>query len=275
MEIFNAVLGKIFELLLLPFRNMNPWVGLAGISLLTGFLMLFIYRFTSNQSGIKKVKNKIKAHLLETRLYKDSLSLSLKAQGNILLANLKYIGLNFRPLLVMIVPVLLILIQLNFWFGYEPLESGQPTLLKVKLEKGLNPLNADIALEPSPDIEMETAPLRIEEDSEINWRISARTRGAHDVPIVIGGKKVAKTITADIKSLTRISPLRHNRSFLNNLLYPVEKPIQKDIPIESIEILYPAKRLNLFGLNIHWLIAYFMLSIVFGFAFKGVFKVEI
>ncbi|MBN1223264.1 MAG: hypothetical protein JXB23_08430 [Candidatus Aminicenantes bacterium] len=275
MWLFNSVFGKIFDYLLLPFRSMNPWIGMTVISLLTGLLMLLIYRYTSNQTGIKKVKNKIKAHLLEIRLYKDSLGLSLKAQGNILLANVKYIGLNFRPLLVMIVPVLLILIQLNFWFGYETLKTGQSTLLKVKLTEGTNPVRTDIALDPSPDIKMEVPPLRIEEDAEINWRISPQTKGTHDIRIVIGSQKITKSIVTDVDRLSKISPIRHNRNFFNNLFYPVEKPIQSEIPVKSIEIAYPSKHLNLFGLNVHWLIAYFALSIVFGFAFKGVFKVEI
>ncbi|NOR12743.1 MAG: hypothetical protein GQ545_05770, partial [Candidatus Aminicenantes bacterium] len=111
MWTFNRVFGKIFDLLFIPFRDMNPWVGMIIISFLTGLLMLVIFRYTSNQAGIKKAKNKIKAHLLELRLYKDSLGLSLKAQGNILLANLKYITHSFKPMLVMIIPVILILIQ--------------------------------------------------------------------------------------------------------------------------------------------------------------------
>jgi len=275
MWAFNSVIGKLFDFLLLPFRSMNPWIGMIVVSLLTGLLMLLIYRFTSNQTGIKKVKNKIKAHLLEIRLYKDSLSLSLKAQGKILLANLKYIGLNFRPLLVMIIPVLLILIQLNFWFGYQPLEPDRPALLKVKLNEGLNPMQTDIGLELPDALAAETPALRIEEEREVDWRISPKAKGRHNIHINLGGRKVAKIIVTDMQRLSKISPIRHNRSFLNNLLYPVEKPIPKDIPVTSIEIAYPAKYLNLFGLNVHWIIAFFILSIVFGFAFKGVFKVEI
>ncbi len=133
MWIFNSAFGKIFNLIFFPFRSMNPWVGMILISFLTALLMLFVFRFTSNQEGIKRVKNKIKAHLLELRLFKDSMSLSFKAQGNILRCNLRYISYSTKPMLVMIIPLILILIQLNFWFGYEALTPGQETILKVKL----------------------------------------------------------------------------------------------------------------------------------------------
>ncbi len=275
MWTFNKFFGKIFDLLFIPFRSMNPWVGMVIVSFLTGLLMLVIFRYTSNQAGIKKVKNKIKAHLLELRLYKDSLGLSMKAQGNILLANLKYITHSFKPLLVMIVPVILILIQMNFWFGYESLKPGEQTLLKVKLEEGYNPLQTDLVLEPAPEIVIETPPLRIEEYSEINWRISSQKSGIHHVDVVVAGKKISKTIATDTKPLSKLSPIKHRKKFVDELFYPVEAPIAKDFPVKSIEVLYPAKRLNFLGFDIHWLIAYFALSIVFGFAFKGIFKVEI
>jgi len=275
MWTFNKFFGKIFDLLFIPFRSMNPWVGMVIVSFLTGLLMLVIFRYTSNQAGIKKVKNKIKAHLLELRLYKDSLGLSMKAQGNILLANLKYITHSFKPLLVMIVPVILILIQMNFWFGYESLKPGEQTLLKIKLEEGYNPLQTDLALEPAPEIVIETPPLRIEEYSEINWRISSQKSGIHHVDVVVAGKKISKTIATDTKPLSKLSPIKHRKKFVDELFYPVEAPIAKDFPVKSIEVLYPAKRLNFLGFDIHWLIAYFALSIIFGFAFKGIFKVEI
>jgi len=275
MWTFNQIFGKIFDLLFIPFQNMSPWVGMVIVSFLTGLLMLVIFRYTSNQAGIKKVKNKIKAHLLELRLYKDSLGISMKAQGNILLANLKYITHSFKPLLVMIVPVVLILIQLNFWFGYESLKPGNSTLLKVKLEEGYNPLQTDLLLEPDAEIVVETPPLRIEEYGEVNWRISPQKSGIHHVDVVIAGNKITKTIATNAKPLSKLSPIKHKKKFVDELFYPVEAPIAKDIPVKSIEVFYPSKSMNLFGLNIHWLIAYFILSIIFGFSFKGIFKVEI
>jgi uncharacterized membrane protein (DUF106 family) len=275
MWTFNQFFGKIFDLLFIPFRSMSPWVGMVIVSFLTGLLMLVIFRYTSNQAGIKKIKNKIKAHLLELRLYKDSLGLSMKAQGNILLANFKYITHSFKPLLVMIVPVLLILIQMNFWFGYESLKPGEQTLLKVKLEEGYDPLQTDVVLETNPDIVIETPPLRIEEYGEINWRISSQKSGLHFVNVVVAGNKIPKTIATDTKPLSKLSPIKHRKNFIDELFYPVESPIAKDSPVKSIEVLYPDKRLSFFGFNMHWLIAYFALSIVFGFSFKGIFKVEI
>ncbi|MCK4430621.1 MAG: hypothetical protein KAW19_04895 [Candidatus Aminicenantes bacterium] len=275
MWVFNSIFGKIFDIIFLPFRSMSPWVAMIIASFMTGLLMLFIFRFTSNQKEIKKVKNKIKAHLLELRLYKDSLSISLKAQGNILRCNLKYISYSAKPMLVMIIPIILILIQLNFWFGYESLAPGQKAIFKVKLKDNYNPLEIDLNVESSSGLTIETLPLRMDEENEINWRISAKEKGIHNLNIILKGERITKTVAVAQKPLSKISPIKICRNFIDELLYPVEAPIKSDMPIKSLEITYPTRSMNLFGWHIHWLIVYFALSIIFGFAFKGILKIEI
>ena len=275
MWIFNSAFGKIFDVLFLPFRSMSPWVGMILVSFLTGLLMLFVFKWTSNQQGIKNVKNKIKAHLLELRLFKDSLGQSLRAQGNILRCNLRYIGYSAKPMMVMILPLILIIIQLNFWFGYESLRLNESAILKIKLADDQNPLETQIDIQPSSGLVIETPPLRIQETQEINWRFSAIQAGLQQFAVTIDGATVSKKVAVAQKPFSKISPLKPGKKFLDQALYPTESPVQGQIPIQKIEIQYPAKNMNLFGWKIHWIIVYFVLSIIFGFAFKGVFKVQI
>lgn len=275
MWIFNSIFGKIFDLIFLPLRNLSPWFGMILISFLTGLMMLLVFRSTSNQEGIRKVKDKIKAHFLELRLFKDSLALTFKAQGNILRYNMKYISYSGKPLLIMIIPLILILIQLNLWFGYKSLKPGEETIVKLKLKKDQNPLNVNITIDPNQALAVETPPLRIEEEREVSWRIRVKEKGLQTLTFKVNGQNFSKTVVADKKPLTKISALKVHRNFIDELFNPGEAPLTKDLPVKTVEIMYPSKGMNLFGWRIHWLIVYFALSIIFGFAFKGVFKVEI
>jgi uncharacterized membrane protein (DUF106 family) len=275
MWVFNSVLDKFFDIMFLPFRNMSPWVGMLLISLLTSFLMLFIFRRTSNQAGIKKAKSLIKAHLLELRLFPDDMRVQFRAQGRILLANFKYIGHNSKPMLVMIVPVLLILIQLNLWFGARSLKPGESAILKVKLSGDRFPSEVAVNVEPSPQIVIETPPLRIEDEAEIDWRVKAKETGLGRLTLVAGGETIVKDVAVGAKPLTRISTIRVGRSVLDQVFNPGERPLPSGSLVRSVELKYPAARMGLFGWRLHWLVVYFVLSIIFGFAFKGIFKVEI
>ncbi len=274
MWTFNSLIGRIFALIFLPFRPLDPWFAMVFVSFLTGLLMLFIFRLTSNQAGIRQVKDKIKAHLLELRLFKDNLPVTLKAQGQILKHNLKYIGYSAKPMLIMLIPLLVILAQLNLWFGYEALRVGETAILKVTLKKSVDPFGAEVELEAPPGLVLETPPLRLAEPGEIDWRIRAKEEGIHELRIKLAGQSLAKTVTVAAKPLTRICPLKADR-FLDRLLYPGEKPISSRVPVTSVEVAYPAKRLKFLGLGFHWLIPYLVLSILFGFVFKRPFRVEI
>ncbi len=275
MAFLNSILGKLFDVLLLPFRSLNPWAGMAFISFLTGLLMLFIYRLASNQAGIRVVKARIKAHLLELRLYKDNMSVTMRAQGRILGANLRYLALNLKPLLVMIVPLVLILAQLNLWFGAEPLAVGRPAILKVKLKPDVDLLATEFSVEAPPEVAVETPPLRLEEPKEVDWRIRPVSAGRFEIGIKAGERVYRKKVFVAGRPLEKVSPLKVKSSLLDEVLYPGEKPLPGDSRVESIEIIHPAKKLSLFGLRLHWLIAYLGLSIIFGFALKKPFRVEI
>ncbi len=275
MWVFNSIVGKIFEIIFFPFRNMSPWFGMIIISFLTALLMLFVFRFTSNQQGIKNVKNKIKAHLLEFRLFKDSLYILLKAQGKILGYNLKYIGYAAKPLLVMIIPLILILIQLNLWFGYHSMTPGQKSILKAELELDQSLLDAEFKIETSSGLAVETLPLRIEDKGEVNWRFQAEEEGIHELALTVNGQRIVKQVVVAQSPLSKISPVKVRRNFMDELFNPGEAPLHGNSPVKSVEINYPSQLMNLFGWRIHWIIVYFVLSLIFGFAFKGVFKVEI
>jgi len=275
MGIVNFISGGIFDVLLFPFRGLSPWFGMIFVSLVTAFLMLWVFKLSSNQDGIRKAKNAIKAHLLELRLFKDNMRISLKAQGRILRANMSYIACNSRPMLVMIVPLVLILAQLNLWFGASPLKPGEQTLVKVRLVRNTDPLALDLAIEPSPGLAVETPAVRNADQEEIAWRIRAPEKGPASLTFRVAGRTLTKTVAVAGRPLSKVSSVAAGRSLLKQLLYPGEKSLPGDTPVTSVEVLYPSRGLPFFGLSVHWLVAYFVLSIVFGFAFKGLFKVEI
>lgn len=175
----------------------------------------------------------------------------------------------------MVIPVALILIQLNFRFAYDSLHPSQKTILRVQLDQDFLLMDTPIDIKTDSGIIVETPPLRILDSHEINWRIRAAENGVHTVTITANGQDYTKKITVGQNNLKSLSPLKTEKKILRELFYPTEPPLPKSSPIKSIEVTYPQRKMNLFGLHIHWLIAYFVLSTLVGFTLKGFFKVEI
>ncbi len=273
--VVNSALNRFFDFLFSPFQSLDPWFGMLALSALTAGLMLFVYRHFSNQAAIKTTKNRIKAHLLELRLFKDNPRATWSAQAQILLCNFRYLGYSLRPLAVMFIPLLLVLVQLHFRFGYESLQVGKPVILKVKLADSARTMKIEASLKAPSFMAVETPPLRLEQEGEINWRLRALSPGQGLIHVLLDGNDFEKTVIVAAKSIRRISTLRVRKSFLPELLYPSEKPLPRSSSVESIEIGYPARKMTFFGLRLHWLIVFFVFSLFFALALKRPFKVEV
>lgn len=275
MWMLSHLLTRLFDLLLIPFGFLPALVGLAWISLLTGVGMLMVYRHISNQDRIKHVKNRIKAHFLEIRLFKEDMVIGLRAQKNILINNFKYMGLALKPMLFMLPPIILILVQLEVRYAHRPFQIGDTAVLSVRLATDPTQVG-DVDLQVSDGIEIQTPAVRTFEPGNygVDWRIAVSQSGDHILSLRVGENNYTKKLHALNRTIA-LAPEIGKNGFHEALFQPVEKPLDAAGPVQSIRIEYPPAEMRLFGMNIHWLVGFFVLSIVFGFMLKGVFKVEI
>src|SRR5918995_3026532 len=133
MSLLNASLTRAADWVLAPFSMLHPMVSLTVASLATAAAMLFVFKRTSDQARLAAVKRLIHAGLFEIRLFNDDLLAILRAQLEILRHNATYLRLSLVPMLWVIVPLVLVIAQLQFHYGYAPLQPGDRALLKVQL----------------------------------------------------------------------------------------------------------------------------------------------
>ena len=88
----NAMLDRLFDLLLRPLRPLPVIVSLAVVSLVTAIAILLVVRATSNQGALAAVKRQMYADLLEMRLFNDDLRGMWRAQWSMLRHNGRYPG---------------------------------------------------------------------------------------------------------------------------------------------------------------------------------------
>ncbi|NJL26524.1 MAG: hypothetical protein HC897_00950 [Thermoanaerobaculia bacterium] len=173
MSLLNAFLRTLFDALLAPFRGLHPLWGLAAVSLVIAIGMLLVFKWTSNQKALETVKRRIHASLFEIRLFNDDFRAIFRAQFDILRHNLHYVSLSLVPLLWMIVPLVLVMAQLQFHYGYKGLELGQPVLLKVELKDKGQATRPNVELQAPSGIKVEAGPVWIPAEGELAWRIAA------------------------------------------------------------------------------------------------------
>jgi uncharacterized membrane protein (DUF106 family) len=274
MTWLNAAMGALVGAMLFPFQSLPPIVGLSVVSLAAAIGMLLVFRATSNQEAIAAVKRKIQAGIFEIRLFNDDLRAMFRAQVDILRHNLTYIRLSLAPMVWMIVPLVLIIAQLQFYYGYDGLGPGQNAVVKVVLQEGAASSVPALALEAPAGVRIETPMVWIPSLREAAWRVTAEQAGEYQLSVSLDGHAVTKQFRVSDQVGWR-TPERLESSLVNQLLYPAEAPIDAAVPIEAIYVSYPERSVNLLGWETHWMIAFFVLSIVFAFALKKRFGVVI
>jgi len=269
----NLVMTRLLDLVVWPFKTLDPIWALLVVSLLAGVLMLWLFGKTSNQERIRTVRDWIRGNMMAIRLYGDDLGVLFKLQARILRATLTYMRLALVPMLVLIVPTLLILIQLNLRFASSPLVPGESTVVKVTLRDG-SATSAPVELEVPDGVTIETEAVRIESLGQLAWRIRGETSGRHTLLVKTGEETLEKELVVG-RRWGAVSEKRTGEGFLDSLLYPGEPPIGSESPIRAVEVQYSALPLAIFGFELHWLLVFFIASIAFGFAFKRALGVEI
>jgi len=266
MSLLNAVLRRAVDAALSPFAEVSPLVGLGLVSLVVAVGMLLVFKRTSNQEALESVKRQIQACLFEIRLYNDDLRAILGANAEIMRWNLRYLGLSLVPLAWMLVPLVLLIAQLEFHYGYRGLGPGEAALVTAELKEAGEAKPAAVLAAPA-GLRVETPSLWVPGDRELAWRIRAERAGRYELTLTVGGATETKTVVVS-EAVVRRSPVRVSPGFIDQLFYPAEPPLAPASPVRSIEVAYPPREVEVLGWGLHWMVVFFVLSIVFAFALR-------
>lgn len=282
MNALNAVLAKLTGLVLAPFAALPAQVALIVISVVAGILAAIAFRYTSNQTALKRVADQVRASLLAMRLFKDDLRSVFRAQ----LALFKASGLrlvhSLPPLVVLIIPFVLLLAQLAMWYEFRPLTPGEQALVEVEIDPRVWSEYEGLLLVP-PDGVDATEPVRDEHNHLITWRICPQTAPASSDLLALqfedDGEKVAEkhlvvNSTGGTNDLLFVSARRPGTGFWDRLLCPGEPGFATDSPVQAISVDYGSRTNTLFGLKIPWWLTFFVVSILAALALKPVIKVQ-
>ena len=259
MDVFNALVNAALRGLVALFAWAPQVVGLSVLSALAGLGMLWVFRRTSDQARIRAVKREVHAYLLEMRVYADDPGATWRAQKSLVSANLRYMGLALRPALWMGLPVAILLIHLEAFYGRAPLPPGRPALVTAGLRGEAAASGPPPVLLPPPGVEVSAPPVRIVEQRQVSWRILPARPISGELRFAINGRSVGKAIEAG--GVPRFIAGRRVDSAWSALWHPDEPRIGPG-GVEWVEIAYPEAYIGVFGLSFNWLVWFLMVSML-------------
>jgi hypothetical protein len=269
----NAMNG-LFDLLLRPFGGAAAW-AMFVIAVLTGVVMLLLFKWSTNQDRLAVAKRRLLGHIYEMGLFQDNLRVLFKIQRDLALANLRYLAVTLPALLVLVPPVVLILAQLDARYAHRPFHVEERSLLTASVAPDHAELLDALSLAAPEGIEVETLPVRDHRALTATWRIRVQEPGDHELAVTApDGRRWTKRLVAD-GDLPRLAGTREKAGLHFLMFNTAETPLPGESPLAAISLELPERQTRYLGVGMHWLVAFCLFSLVFGFALKDVFKVKI
>jgi hypothetical protein len=183
----------------------------------------------------------------------------------------RYLRLAFMPLLYVIIPITLLMVQLDRYLGSMPAQTSQPFLISVKTSPDV--LN-DVKLQLPDGLATSALPVHIPADGQVVWRVVAAKNGTYNVDIEAGGQSFSKQVVVS-PDVERLSAVRLRDHLLDRWLSSGESKLPENGPIESIDVSYAPRDINFAWIDWNWIVLFFVLSMIAGFAFKEILGIEI
>ena len=250
----------------------RPWILVSGISVIVGLVMVFVFRYTSNQKAIGRAKDRLKAHLLAVRLFQDQLPVVVRAYWRIIVGTGTYLRLAFTPFLITIIPIVFLIVQLDRYFGWLPIQPQQPFLVEVQTDKSAG--LADIQLQLPSEVAVSAPAVHIPKEGKIVWRLQADRPGEYNIDFVTGEQRASKQVVVS-RQISRVSPVRLRDNLWERMLSSGEASLSPDAHLQSISVGYAPRDISFAGWQWNWIVLFFVLSSIAGFFFKTVFRIQI
>lgn len=273
MEYFNQAITAFFSFVLAPFSSLAPVWGLLFVSIIAGIILAIAYGRLSNQKALKKVKRSISAGMFESVLFRNDLRTSLAAQAQMLWSGVRYFCLAIPPILILLIPSVCILAQLNLRYGARPLQAGESALVMVDMTDSDALFEAELNAPAGINL---TPPLRDLEHNQVTWRINGPTTPTDEpLTLTVGTSKGTQQLYHGTIRQS-VLPSQLHSSALWQFLYPggsVPEVLRKHV--HAISITYPEQQIQLAGIQANWLVLFVCVSIIAGFIASKCLGIEI
>ncbi|MBW3003293.1 DUF106 domain-containing protein [Candidatus Woesearchaeota archaeon] len=245
-EGLNYLLDPIFGPLLL----FGPTVALLIITIVLAFLMTIIYKYTTNQSLMKDLKDELKAFQNQMKELRSEPKEMMAVQKKAMETNMKYMMHSFRSTIFTFIPIILIFSWLHGNLAFAPIMPGEQFTTTMNLGKGVF---GDVTLNVPEGIELLSAETLKIEDGIAVWVLKGDA-GDYTLDYKMGDKVYSKEVLITTEQAYEST----------------EKLFKNDPDVKSITI--DNKKMNVF-LGLGWFWTYIIFSVIFSMIFRKIFKV--
>ena len=267
------IIGKLFDLLV-GLLGGSPLLVMLVVSVFTSVWALLLFKAVTPQARLTIIRDRLFGHIYEMGLYQDHLGVVARIQGSLAKSNLKYLSLTLPALVVLTVPMVFTLAQLDSRFAHRPFQPGETTVLSVKLSEDAGISLDNVTLETPPSLTVEAGPVRDAVSGSLAWRLRMEDRGTYVLRILDGTNELAAREVVVGDELTPLGT-SSKKEWLHRVLYPGAPPLPGDGSLDELTLRLPERHTRYLGVEMHWLLAFMVFSLLGGLVLKDALRVSI
>jgi len=246
-----AFLDPVFNPILLPMVNWNPFVSIVVLSLFISLIVTLVYKYFTDQVAMKEMKEKQKGFQKQMKELRSNPEEMMKVQKEAMGVNLQYMKASFKPMLITMIPVLLMFSWMTGHLSFEPIYPGETYSITASFEKGLSGEALLTVDEKSTLIDAEKQPLA---DGKATWKLKGE-EGEHSLSVTLGNTTQTKIVKigTTFDYAESITLYQHSDIKSINIDYKLLKPLGE---------------FSLFGWHPGWIGLYLIFSIIFSMGLR-------
>ncbi len=253
-----AFLDPVFNPVLGPLLNWNPFWGIVILSLIITLLVTLVYKYTTNQNEMKRLKEQQKEFQKKMKELKDKPEEMMRIQKEAMSQNFEYMKHSFKSTLITMLPIILIFGWMAAHLSYEPIYPGEQYNITATFKTA-----TEAQLIVDGDTEILSPVNQTVQNQQATWNLKSSTEGQHLLIVKSGAveqnKKVLITKTLNAEDAVT--------SFADSEITKIT------INYEELHPLGPNFTVPLFNWQPGWLGIYIILSILFSIGLRKILNV--
>ena len=271
MNALLNLISRLFDLLVSLLGGSAVGVMLV-VSVLSAAWALKLFQAATPQVRLAGVRDRLLGHIYEMGMYQDHLSVVARIQGDLARTNLRYLSLTLPALVVLAIPMVLTVGQLESRFSHRPLSPGESAVFSVRLQN-----EADlpgVVLVPTTGVVVTAGPVRDYALATATWSLRVENPGVHLLTVSSGDRTLG---TREILAAGRLPQLGENSKagWVHRVLNPGAPTMAGAAGLAEMTLRLPARETRYLGVELGWLTAFMIFSLLAGLFLKGPLKVSI
>ncbi len=274
MGLFN-ILDPILNVVIGPLINAGYLIALIVLALAINLLLLLIYKKTTNQELMKRLKDEMKELQNETKPLKDHPEKMMEVQRRTMETNMKYMKQSLKPNLYTFIPIIIILGWMSTQFAFLPIMPGDEFNVTIQVADPVK----KVTMGSPAGLQLISNATQTVANHEARWTLKAKDEGLKTLQFQTDNEVTAQKNVLVTKERKYLSPVKTQKGIIDYIygsseyLTAEEKKAVSSITLTQKPIL-PLGNGSLFGWQPGWLGTYIILSIVLNLVLRKLLKLH-